>query len=69
MRRTFPTRARKNRITPKTLMRYNMRMPAPKLYDPARFLPEIHAWIESGKTYAHIVGKKESLPIQRFTTG
>ena len=25
-------------------------MPAPLLYDPAQFLPEIHAWIESGKT-------------------
>lgn len=25
-------------------------MPAPRLYDPALFLPEIHAWIESGKT-------------------
>ena len=25
-------------------------MPAAKLYDPAKFLPEIHAWIESGKT-------------------
>ena len=25
-------------------------MPAPLLYDPTQFLPEIHAWIESGKT-------------------
>lgn len=25
-------------------------MSAPQLYDPAQFLPEIHAWIESGKT-------------------
>ena len=27
-----------------------LHMPAPLLYDPAQFLPEIHAWIESGKT-------------------
>ena len=25
-------------------------MPAPKLYNPGEFLPEIHSWIESGKT-------------------
>jgi hypothetical protein len=35
-------------------------MPAALVYDPAKFLPEIHAWIESGKTlraYCRQAGK------------